>query len=496
MKMKRFTRLIATLLCILLFTQTFSTYALPLQTEELITQTETESTDVVPITELTELRTENAKHYRMSDGTYQLITYPQPVHYQKEDEWVEIDQTLVADGTRVAPRSSPMNISFGLNQSDSLISMQDPETGSILTFDPIGRKNTFATAALLDEKVNMTKISPAQTAAPAAIDAEAEVKLNPRNVGKKLANRITYNDILTNVDLQYDLNATRLKESILIKSAVGNHVYSFRVAGADYRLVLEEDQSISVYRKEDDSLAYVIASPYMFDAAGAESTAISVTLAEDNKGWLLTLTPSSDWLNDAKRVYPVTLDPTIVFDEFEKVQIASVSKTGSRTTVTHYNPSSYDDSDILLGRSGSTTASIAIKYSLPPVDLEIANATDPYDQPLVGSTIVYAAVHFDLYSTDGSTLLSPGNLPIYRNTAWSATPTRAAAMESVGLNKQIGSANDLLNYSADITEMVQNWYQDPSTNYGLMITPPDSLTNQYYNLFIADFQKIRGRFCD
>ena len=44
--------------------------------------------DEVPVTivgEAEELRTENTKHFRMSDGSFTAVSYGIPVHYQDED---------------------------------------------------------------------------------------------------------------------------------------------------------------------------------------------------------------------------------------------------------------------------------------------------------------------------------------------------------------------------------------------------------------------------
>lgn len=52
---------------------------------------------------------------------------------------------------------------------------------------------------------------------------------------------------------------------------------------------------------------------YMYDAAGAESAAVSYTLTEANgHRWLLTVTADSTWIDSPDRVFPVTIDPTVV----------------------------------------------------------------------------------------------------------------------------------------------------------------------------------------
>lgn len=49
----------------------------------------------------------------------------------------------------------------------------------------------------------------------------------------------------------------------------------------------------------------------MYDAAGARTSEVEVTLTETASGYLYTMTPSEEWLSDPARVYPVTIDPHI-----------------------------------------------------------------------------------------------------------------------------------------------------------------------------------------
>ena len=46
--------------------------------------------------EVTELRSEYEKHYRLTDGSFMAVQYQVPVHYEDEGQWVDIDNTLEA----------------------------------------------------------------------------------------------------------------------------------------------------------------------------------------------------------------------------------------------------------------------------------------------------------------------------------------------------------------------------------------------------------------
>ena len=85
--------------------------------------TEVETPDPAVLGEITELREENIKHFRMEDGTYTAVTYDQPVHYKNSDGiWQNIDNTLTyhaAAGTEKASyRTGPG--SFGASFDETL----------------------------------------------------------------------------------------------------------------------------------------------------------------------------------------------------------------------------------------------------------------------------------------------------------------------------------------------------------------------------------------
>lgn len=64
-------------------------------------------------------------------------------------------------------------------------------------------------------------------------------------------------------------------------------------------------------------MIYSIPAPYMMDSAGAHSNAVQYTLEQQGNGYLLTVTPDIHWLTDESRVYPVTIDPTILSEKNE-----------------------------------------------------------------------------------------------------------------------------------------------------------------------------------
>lgn len=79
-------------------------------TDEANTENETVTTsdekEAEILCEIEDLRTENTKYFRQSDGTYLAAQYATPVHYEKDGKWEEIDNTLTEITTECKEETS------------------------------------------------------------------------------------------------------------------------------------------------------------------------------------------------------------------------------------------------------------------------------------------------------------------------------------------------------------------------------------------------------
>ena len=87
-----------------------------------ITQEETQP-DAAPVVtgEVEALRSENEKHYRLSDGSFIVVDYGMPVHYAQGDSenpiWMDIDNTLSASAAPMRTGS----VRFGVFECHTLL---------------------------------------------------------------------------------------------------------------------------------------------------------------------------------------------------------------------------------------------------------------------------------------------------------------------------------------------------------------------------------------
>lgn len=63
------------------------------ETSELVEEKEIEEGSQI-INEIIENRTQFSKEYRMTNGLYMMMLYPEAIHYEKDDQWEDIDNTL------------------------------------------------------------------------------------------------------------------------------------------------------------------------------------------------------------------------------------------------------------------------------------------------------------------------------------------------------------------------------------------------------------------
>ena len=151
MKTWRSTRLLSLILVLAMLIQMLPPQAFALSSSEdsvIATATEAESQPVVTVLgEVQELREEDTKHFRLSDGSYVAVSYGLPVHYEDEDgQWQDIDNSLsleastntyqlahadtavsfnstLADGTLLTTSKGDVSISMSLLDTEQALQM-------------------------------------------------------------------------------------------------------------------------------------------------------------------------------------------------------------------------------------------------------------------------------------------------------------------------------------------------------------------------------------
>ena len=275
-------------------------------------------------------REPGVKHFRRSDGSYVAAIYSEPVHYEKDGKLLDIDNTLVEkDG-------------YYTNTANSLVarlpkqaSTSRPITvehqGKTLRFFMEGQQTASAALQQADSGESISRLS------ASASKADKQREKNERKLqAKKQHAAVTYPESLDGASLTYDVKGSSLKESLILKKLTGRKSYSFKIEAEGLRAEVQADSSVHFYAEGTEEPAFIIASPYMFDAAGEYSSAVAVEVKKTGNHYRYTLTPDRAWLEDSARVWPVTVDPTIQTEQdFGSLKNAFVSS--GQPDIPHYN---------------------------------------------------------------------------------------------------------------------------------------------------------------
>jgi len=312
-----------------------------------------------------------------------------------------------------------------------------------------------------------------------AIQTAAE-KVRAENAKKmtldKLTSSVIYRDIFPGADLEFINLPTQIKENIYIKEIQDEYIYLFDLSFDGLTAVPQEDGSIYLYADvEDEKPLFILEAPYMYDAAGEESTALAMTLAEDGT---LTLAADAEWINDEARVLPIVIDPTLTAPQASSIEYMTVgdgtlANTNLYGLTSHYFAGQYD------GHNYRTY----VKFDLPQL---------PSGSVAVAAHMAVFMWHYWEWVSGNPFVVYDAAAANPANTIpWNATdPNVGITWNTQPLHSEINGPrgnlhivdfqaasnystdNGIHYYTFDVTKSVKNWYECGNNN-GLMITPYD-----------------------
>lgn len=401
--------------------------------------------------ELVEKRKEREKHFLQEDGTIVATIYDRNVHYLKDGKYEDIDNSLIEDGDFYINKSNAYSIKFKNKDKNDLIKMEVD--------------NHF-----LDIKFN-NMISSSEKSRDLSIDKSTAI----------------YKNIINNVDLEYRVLPTKVKESIIIKDKENiPKELTFHIK-TDLKLNINPDNSIIATSQENK--IFKIDSPYMCDSSGLINNNICYKLNEDNNMHILKLILDTDWLMKEEISYPVVIDPTIT----NLLQDSSVKDTYIYPGDTGVNKNAQD---ILKAGVEKKNGSDVVNRTL--IKFELPNLG-------TGSQVIDAKMILIGYHTTSNEPISH-IMEIRRVTApwteenanWSNMSTNFDSSRVDGAFYAYRSYMDSLGIIypqyciADLTDLVKNWYKNNDNN-GIMIKTSNEI---YTTDNIAAFYSKNNTFND
>jgi len=251
------------------------------------------------VKELTDERTENSKEFLLEDGTKMIAQYNEPVHYKdSKGKWVEYNNTLSEDKT--ASPDEAGDSSYTNKSSDISVNLS----------------NKAKSKNMISLKSDGYKISWGYDNAG---KSKADVKKNNEKTSgndkfttlKNITTETLYKGVFNDVDLQYFVTTTGIKENIILKSSKAQNEFTLNYKIPNLTAKQKDDKTITLSNKDGKEI-YTISAPYMYDANGSSSTQMKIEIVKQKGSNLqVKLTADYAFIHTIGRVFPVTIDPEI-----------------------------------------------------------------------------------------------------------------------------------------------------------------------------------------
>ena len=455
-KTKVITKLIAIILSILVVVQVapMSTFAETIGTESekfeesgYSTEVSQEEEDPIVIGEDVDRRdSSNTKYFKMSDGTIKAAVYKDPVLYQDSaGKWQEIDNTLetsddendeISNFNGYATKSNKFRVKFAKNSNQKkLVSIKMGDYSVSLSLLNKTKKNN------------------------SSMKQEKKAKIEDLTAASKASQKIYYENILPDTNIEYIVNGSGVKENIVIKSAQSNYQYSFEIDVKDLTLTLEDDGCIYAKDVNTGKTVFVLPKPFMLDANYEYSDSVSYSISSKNKKkYEITVTADAEWINSSDRTFPVTIDPAIQTEQSNTVMDSVYVASGKPTTNYWQGPM------IMVGKESS---GIGKCQGLLRFDLPSLNRGDV----VIDAELYAAQIKCDAYSNttpdaaiEVHAVTSSWNK---KTVTWNTKPSFESATADFEILKAGGTQREARKWN--VTSIVKRWYENPSfPNYGFL----------------------------
>ena len=259
--------------------------------EDIPVQLEEGPKPKIRVGELLELREENRKVFRMSNGTEQAVFFPEAVHVFNEETqtYDEMDTTLSEDTDKKHYVGGKGRFTARFSREEDNDELFSIEQGM----------HRVTVCAKKNKKQKNKGVKP--TVRKKDIGAS----------GKK--DVLTFQGVEAGSDYEYSVTGNGVKENIIVKEKADVYRYPFVLHCENVTAQFDEqNKRVAFVSNETGEEVFFIPSPFMTDANGLTSTAVTYDLkAGTNGDTVLTVTADSDWLNAQHRAFPVVIDPQI-----------------------------------------------------------------------------------------------------------------------------------------------------------------------------------------
>ncbi len=386
------------------------------------------ASEYAPGEEIPELRSRTSKTFAHGErGAFRAEMFGESVHYRLADDgpWLPVENELVAaSGTGFAFRNKGNRFSTDLPLMLGITPVRLQEGTQWLSF------------AL--EGANGLAVAAGRTA--------------------------RYPNALPGVTAAYTAFGDGIKEELILAGATSPSRFSFVVRTSPGLSPRRTAEGAIEFADDKGELAFLFAPPSMLDAAKAFSDKVDLAISEAPGGWRVELIADRAWLDDPKRVWPVTIDPTTFVGP--RSYIENMPARDCYIDQEFVNTSNCTGTSLEVGNDGSGGAARAMLW------FDLDTWVIPHS-----SQVLYAAVRAKLLqATSSPALIEAKRVSIDKaglaNENWTTAVTwntynGTTAWDAVGGGGDVNPPYDSVTVSGaagsthwwQVTEMTQDWVE-------------------------------------
>ncbi len=394
--------------------------------------------------EIVGLRKEREKHFLTDNGEMIAKVYSNPIHFKKGNKYEEIDNTLVKENNYYKNKNNDYIVQFMENTNNLLMKMI--------------KDNYFL-----------------------------EIKLDNQNSinGKFLDKKVIYNEILPNIDLEYLVLSTKVKENIILKNNNINKI-SFLIK-TNLELVVNNKE---IDAKLDSKTIFTFEPMFMLDNKQDINRNIYYNLNKRELGYQLDLILDEKWLETAS--YPVIIDPIITNTTQEGKVYDTYIYPGD--TGVDKNSQNILKAGVERVENVDTVNRALVKFDLPTIGTgsqvikSYLNLYGYGDGPALDSDIEWNVV--DIHRVTQEWSESSANWSSMNDKFDSKLENYVHACRSHWIIETVNPITyeivALRNIEVEITDLVKKWYSG-TPNYGIMIKAHnEEYENELYPAFFSN----------
>lgn len=427
-------------------------------------------------------RSEYGKHYDNGNGTYTAFVNTAPLHYYENGQWCEIDNSLeINEYGDYENKSNSMEVTLASSATPKTVNTVGNAQMVQLTYDGYSISWDMINT---QQKSNHISASSSVQLVTKDLSEDGDFALGGEKLTEKakdsldkLNSSVIYTSVFEDVDVSLDILPSSIKETIILNdkaSVPEQFAYYITADGLDAEL--QADNSIQFINGQDEVI-FTMPAMFMFDSSSEipeYNYDIETTITPIKNGYLLTITPDSDWLNSDDRVYPVMIDP----------EVTTTYGTNScfiyekYPDVTHnYNMISFGG-DPAAGNRRESYLYIPLSFIHYSSNICIESAT--LNLYFLQNTYTGNNMPVDIYSVNTEPFQKTWN-------SFSGIDQYNTYINSI--NVEEGASGY---HSADITKLVWSWYNYDKTtqtqgipNYGIKLRTKnaDTTSSRYHRIW-------------